>query len=77
MNWVPPTLFLTQAGDLFRRMSADKQQELIDNIVTAMSDVPLEIQCRQIMHFMKADASYRTGVARGLGIDVETVASAA
>ena len=67
----------TQAGDLFRLMSADKQQELINNIVTAMSDVPVEIQRRQIAHFMKADPAYGTGVAKGLGIDVEAIPSAA
>lgn len=66
-----------QAGDLFRLMSAEKRQELIDNIVAAMRDVPLEIQARQIGHFLKADPDYGAGVAEGLGIDIEDVEAAA
>jgi len=66
-----------QAGDLFRLMSADKQQEMIDNLVAAMSDVPVEIQIRQIGHFMKADPAYGNGVAKGLGIELDKISTAA
>ena len=66
----------TQAGDLFRLMSPAKQQELINNIVGAMSDVPREIQLRQIVHFTRADKAYGEGVAKGLGITQEALPQA-
>ncbi len=66
----------TQAGDLFRLMSPAKQQELIDNLVGAMSDVPREIQLRQIVHFTRADKAYGEGVAKGLGITQEALPQA-
>ena len=58
----------TQAGDLFRLMTPDQRQRLIDNLVRAMQSVPEEIQQRQISHFRKADPAYGEGVARGLGL---------
>jgi catalase len=66
----------TQAGNLFRLMSKPKQQELIENIVGAMHDVPQDIQVRQIAHFTKADPDYGSGVARGLGIDINKLKAA-
>ncbi|MCU7828847.1 MAG: catalase [Candidatus Thiodiazotropha sp. (ex Myrtea sp. 'scaly one' KF741663)] len=66
----------TQAGDLYRLMSQQKQQELIDNLVGAMSDVPRDIQIRQIAHFTQADPAYGEGVARGLGIEGDVLAKA-
>lgn len=63
----------TQAGDLFRLMTPAKRQELIDNIVGAMRDVPREIQLRQIAHFSRADKAYGEGVASGLGITPEAL----
>ena len=64
----------TQAGNLFRLMNAAQKQLLIDNIVGAMKPVPRDIQLRQIAHFLKADAAYGEGVAKGLGIDEKEVA---
>jgi len=58
----------TQAGDLFRLLTAEEKARLIDNIVGAMATVPREIQLRQIAHFTKADPAYGEGVAKGLGI---------
>ena len=58
----------TQAGDLFRLMTPDERQRLIDNVVRAMEPVPAEIQERQIGHFRKADPAYGDGVAQGLGL---------
>jgi catalase len=55
----------TQAGNLFRLMSADQKDQLIGNIVSAMKTVPKEIQERQIGHFYKADSAYGEGVAKG------------
>jgi catalase len=66
----------TQPGDLFRLMPADAKARLIDNIVTSMRSVPERIQRKQIEHFTKADPAYGRGVAEGLGLKVEALASA-
>lgn len=58
----------TQAGNLFRLMSQDQKNQLIDNIVRSMKSVPKEIQLKQIAHFYQADAAYGEGVADGLGL---------
>ena len=58
--------YCTQAGDLYRLMSSKQRSLRIDNIVGAMKSVPAFVQQRQIAHFMRADAEYGTGVARGL-----------
>lgn len=61
-----------QAGDLFRLMSADQRNRLLDTIAAAMADVPTEIQHRQIGHFSKADPAYGAGVASRLGLATPT-----
>jgi len=58
----------TQAGNLFRLMSADQKQQLFGNIAAAMNGVPEEIIRRQLAHFSKADPAYGEGVAKALGI---------
>jgi catalase len=58
----------TQAGDLFRLMSADQKQQLFGNIAAAMEGVPEDIVRRQLGHFGKADPAYAAGVATALGI---------
>jgi catalase len=58
----------TQAGDLFRLMSANQRQQLFDNIAAAMQGVPEEIIRRQLRHFDKADPAYAAGVAKAVGI---------
>lgn len=55
-----------QAGDLFRLMNADQQNQLIQNIVQSMQSVPKDIQLRQIAHFNKADKQYGARIAAGL-----------
>ena len=67
----------TQAGNLFRLLDPAHQDRLIGNIVAHMTPVKREIQLPQISHFMKADPRYGEGVARGLGLAVSDVASAA
>ena len=57
-----------QAGDLYRLMTPDQQQRLIDNILGSMASVPKEIQQRQVDHFTKADPEYGRRVAEGLGL---------
>ena len=64
----------TQAGDLFRLMTADAKARLIDNIVASLKHAPKRIQEKQIGHFLKADPTYGGGVAKALGVEVgETV----
>ncbi len=60
----------TQAGNLFRLLTADERARLIANIVGSMTGIPAYIQERQIAHFYKADPAYGSGVAQGLGLEV-------
>ena len=57
----------TQAGNLFRLLTGEQQQRLMDNIARAMQGVPEEIVLRQIDHFRKADPAYGAGVAERMG----------
>jgi len=57
-----------QAGDLFRLMTAEQQNRLMDALAGAMTGVPQEIALRQIGHFAKADPAYGEGVAKRLGL---------
>jgi catalase len=61
----------TQAGDLYRLLSAEEKDHLIHNIVTHMNGVSERIQRLQIGHFAKADPEYGRRVAEGLGLKVE------
>src|SRR6201998_3815140 len=65
--------YYTQPGNLFRLMTADAKQRLIGNIVASMSSVPRRIQELQIQHFYKADPAYGTGVAKGLGLQIDEI----
>jgi catalase len=56
----------TQAGNLFRLMPADEQQNLFDNIAGPLSQVSAEIIARQLAHFDQADAAYGAGVRAAL-----------
>jgi catalase len=57
-----------QPGMLFRLMTPDEQQRLIQNIVGSLSKVPMFIQERMVKHFLRANKDYGKGVAKGLGI---------
>jgi catalase len=72
-HWVGNEDYWTQPGNLYRLMAAEEKARLFSNLVGAMQTVPREIQVRQIRHFFKADPAFGEGVARGLGIDVNTV----
>jgi catalase len=63
-----------QAGALFRLIGAEAQDRLMDNIAGSLRNAPLNIQQRQLKHFLAADPAYGEGVARRLGL---TVAQAA
>ncbi len=57
-----------QPGNLFRLMSADQQQRLIQNITGSLKKVPKEIQQKMVVHFRKADKNYGDGIAKELGL---------
>ena len=65
----------TQPGNLFRLLKPLAQQDLIHNIVGAMSGIagPKKdlITQRQLCHWFRADIRLGMAVAKGLGVDVE------
>ena len=65
--------YYSQPGDLFRLMPADAKERLIHNIVGSLGNTPRRIQELQVRHFYKADPAYGTGVAKGLGIDIDAL----
>ncbi|TAL22974.1 MAG: catalase, partial [Aquabacterium sp.] len=56
----------TQAGNLFRLLTAQERQNLFDNLADPLSQVPREIQERQLGHFDRADPAYGAGVRAAL-----------
>jgi catalase len=67
------TDYYSQPGNLFRLMKPDARERLIGNIVASLKSVPRRIQEVQVRHFYKADPAYGTGVAKGLGLNIETI----
>jgi catalase len=65
--------YYTQPGNLFRLLPADARERLIGNIVGSLKEVPVRIQELQVQHFYKADPAYGSGVAKGLGLDINAV----
>jgi catalase len=65
--------YYSQPGNLFRLMDAGAKQRLIDNIVGSLGNAPKRIQELQITHFYKADPAYGGGVAKGLGLDINSL----
>ena len=57
-----------QPGNLYRLMSADEQQRLVENIAGSLGKVPKDLQEKMIAHFGKADQAYGDGVAKALGL---------
>lgn len=57
-----------QAGDLYRLMTADEQDRLVQQIVTHMGQVRREIQLRSVTNFTKCDDGFGSRLARGLGL---------
>ncbi len=66
----------TQAGNLFRLMTAEQKEALFANTARAMAGVPEEIVLRWIAHCTKADPDYGKGIARRVGIDAGKVVAA-
>ena len=65
----------TQPGNLFRLMTKEQQERLMDNIRDAMQGVPVHIVKRQVAHFYKADPNYGIGVATRMGLGVKDLPS--
>ncbi|WP_077324397.1 catalase [Virgibacillus siamensis] len=61
----------TQPGDLYRLMSTDEKDRLVQNIVDHMKQVDYDdIKLRQIEHFYKADPELGERIAEGLELKV-------
>ncbi|KII76393.1 catalase [Vibrio renipiscarius] len=60
--------YFSQAGDLFRLMTAEQQQVLFDNTARAMDGVPAFIKQRHIDHAYQADEAYGEGLKLALGM---------
>ncbi|MEH1785494.1 catalase [Nostoc sp.] len=61
----------TQAGNLYRLLTPEQQERLAKNIVGSLSQARQDIQMRQLCHFFRADISYGSRVAEGLGISID------
>jgi len=60
--------YYTQAGDLFRLMSAEQQQALFENTARSVGGANIEVQKRHISNCLKANPLYGAGVAKALGL---------
>jgi catalase len=68
--------YYSQPGNLFSLLPDDAKQRLIGNICVSMSTVPRRVHELQIQHFYKADPAYGTGVAKGLGLNIDQIIAA-
>ena len=62
--------YFTQPGDLFRLMTADKQQLLFENTARSVGGASVDIQRRHVEHCRKADPAYGAGVEKALKLAV-------
>jgi catalase len=58
------------------RKGGPPAQRLISNIVGNLGQTPKRIQELQCRYFYKADPAYGTGVAKGLGLDINAILAA-
>ncbi|KAF0836390.1 catalase [Methylovorus glucosotrophus] len=58
--------YYTQAGELFRLMNDDQQQQLFNNIAGGLSQANADIQARVLAQFEKADPAYAAGVKKAI-----------
>ena len=59
-----------QPGNLYRLLTTDEKNRLIENFVNSLKNVPKFIQERMVKHFYKADKTWGEKVANKLGIKV-------
>ncbi len=60
----------TQAGKLYRILTAAERERLIDNLAAAMQGVPHDILRPCIEHFMRCDQDYGLKIAAKVGLKV-------
>jgi len=65
--------YYTQPGNLFRLMTPDARQRLIENIAGSLGKVEKRIQDLQISHFYKCDPKYGEGIAKAIGRNIEEI----
>ena len=65
--------YFEQPGKLFNIMSPDEQQRLFENTARNMEGVENFIKERHIIHCYKADPKYGEGVAKAMGIDINSI----
>ncbi|SFL56947.1 catalase [Gracilibacillus orientalis] len=61
-----------QAGETYRRLSDWEKDDLIKNLVSALSDCRKEIQDQMIEHFYQCDKDYGKRVEDGLKMSIES-----
>ena len=64
--------YYEQPGILFRKMSPAQQRALFENTARAITGASEEVMHRHIENCRRADPAYGEGVARALGLRVET-----
>lgn len=65
--------YFTQPGMLFNRMTDEQKLVLFENTARNMGDSTMQIKHRYIRNCYAADPEYGKGVAKALGIDIDTV----
>lgn len=65
--------YYTQPGNLFRLMSPEQQEVLFKNTAAEVGAAEKFIQERHIKNCYKADPEYGKGVAKALGIDINSL----
>ena len=65
-----------QAGELYRSLNKQDQDDLITNLLHDLSQITIpEVRsCGAVTNFYKADKNYGTRLAEGLHMDVQQVA---
>ena len=71
---IAKTLNFQQAGEFFRALDAQNQDDLIANLSADLAQVKNKrTQEAMLAHFYKADAQYGARLAKALGVDVALV----
>lgn len=65
--------YFTQPGNLFRLMNDEQKQVLFNNTAAEVGGAEVFIQERHIQNCYKADPAYGIGVAKALGLDIESI----
>lgn len=60
--------YYSQAGALFRVMSAEQQQQLVNNIADGLSQASKSIQERMLAQLAQADPAYAVGVRQAIAV---------